>query len=51
VDRYGDPPSHRHEGCTAGDTMNVESVRFVQFWERDAGGWRRRAEYEVCIGR
>jgi Oxidoreductase molybdopterin binding domain len=29
--------------------MNVESVRFVQFWERDAGGWRRRPEYEVCM--
>jgi hypothetical protein len=47
--RYGDPPSHRHEGCAAGDTMNVEGVRVVQFWEREAGEWRRRPAHEVYI--
>jgi hypothetical protein len=47
---YGDPPSHGREGCAAGDTMNVESVRVVQFWEREPGGWRRRAECEIYIG-
>jgi hypothetical protein len=46
---YGDPPAHRSEGCAAGDTMNVESVRVLQFWEREAGEWRRRPEHEVYI--
>lgn len=46
----GDPPSHGAEGCVAGDTMNVESVRLVEFWEREAGGWRRRPDHEVYIG-
>jgi hypothetical protein len=26
---YGDPPSHRFEGCNAGATMNMGSVRVV----------------------
>ena len=47
---YGDPPSHRAEGCLAGDTMNVESVRVAEFWEREAGEWRRLPEHEVYIG-
>jgi len=47
---YGDPPSHGSEGCLAGDTMNVESVRVVEFWEREAGEWRRLPEHEVYIG-
>lgn|SRR5262249_30637058 len=46
---YGDPPRHYREGCSAGDTMNVESVRVVEFWERDAE-WRRHPEHEVHIG-
>ncbi len=47
---YGDPPSHRAEGCLADDTMNVESVRVAEFWEREAGEWRRLPEHEVYIG-
>ena len=30
--------------------MNVESVRVVEFWEREAREWRRRPEHEVYIG-
>jgi hypothetical protein len=47
---YGDPPSH---GCV-GDTMNVVSVRVVQFWVSpsyvdDDTEWRRVAAHEVQI--
>jgi hypothetical protein len=45
---YGDPPQH---GCV-GDTMTSESVRVVQFWERDRGvtyGWKRVPELEIAF--
>ena len=34
---YGDMPDH---GCLAGETMNAETVRVVEFWERDVGRWK-----------
>lgn len=47
--RYGDPPSHGIEGC-AGNTMNSESIRVLEFWQRDQLEWVRRPEFEVYIG-
>lgn len=48
---YGDPPSHSHdnEGC-AGNTMLVEAVRVLEFWERVDFNWVRRPQYEVYVG-
>ena len=44
---YGDPPRHS-DSCAAGDTMNVETLRIVEFWERldSRKGWQRNAAYE-----
>lgn len=47
--RYGDPPSHGTPGCV-GNSMTVESVRVLEFWEREKFNWIRRPEHEVYIG-
>jgi hypothetical protein len=41
---YGDPPRH---GCI-GDTMNVDTLRVIEFWQREAVAhdWTRRPEFE-----
>lgn len=44
---YRDPPSHNE--CV-GNTMNVEAVRVLEFWERVDFKWIRRPECEVYIG-
>lgn len=46
---YGDPPAHGDPGCV-GATMNVESVRVLEFWDRHDGEWVRRPEHEVYVG-
>lgn len=42
---YGDPPAH--EGCAAGDTMNCNDLRVVEFWERSGLIWQRVPELEI----
>jgi hypothetical protein len=51
---YGDPP--RHDGCV-GETMNIYTLRILEFWERDptvlqlgADPWRRRPDLEFVYG-
>lgn len=48
---YGDAPSHCHgaDGC-AGNTMNIESIRVLEFWQREGQDWVRHPEYELYIG-
>ena len=46
---YGDPPAHGAEECP-GNPMNVESIRVLEFWQRDQQAWVRRPEHEVYIG-
>lgn len=46
---YGDSPAHGDPGCV-GATMNVESVRVLEFWDRTDGEWVRRTEHEVYVG-
>jgi hypothetical protein len=43
---YGDPP--RHDRC-AGDTMNCDDLRVVEFWERWPDEWQRVPELERPI--
>ena len=42
---YGDPPIHH---CT-GDTMTSDSIRIVEFWERDKKTleWKRNKKFEI----
>ena len=49
--RYGDPPFHSHgtDGCV-GNTMNSESIRVLEFWQRDLQNWTRHTECETYIG-
>lgn len=48
---YGDPPRHSKNDtvlCAAGDTMNAESMKILEFWSRsDNGGWERLSQYEI----
>jgi hypothetical protein len=51
---FGDPP--RHDDCI-GETMNIYTLRILEFWERDptvleldANPWRRRRELEFVYG-
>lgn len=49
---YSDPPRHSKHGdrlCYAGDTMNSEQVRIVEFWSKanPIGEWQRKPEYEI----
>lgn len=41
---YGDPPIHG-DGC-AGNTMNCEDLRVLEFWKRDRFDWVRVPELE-----
>jgi len=49
--RYGDPPIHSHgtDGCV-GNTMSSESIRVLEFWQRDQQNWIRHPECEIYIG-
>ncbi len=49
---YGDPPRHgvsidSHSKCYAGDTMNSDSVKILEFWHQDMGEWERKPQYEI----
>lgn len=44
---YGDPPNTNC--CPAGPTMNSVPLRVLEFWQRDAGDWARRADLEQPI--
>ena len=50
---YGDPPRHgvkidSHSVCYAGDTMNSEQVKILEFWKKESlGEWERKPEYEI----
>lgn len=45
---YGDPPRHKDRNCAAGDTMNCDSIRIIEFWRRDKDlEWKRISEYEI----
>lgn len=49
VIHYGDPP--RHENCLgAGETMNSDPFRIMEFWRKNAKWeWERVKEYEVYL--
>ena len=42
---YGDPPIH---GC-AGDTMNCDDLKVVEFWVKEDFEWKRKKEFEGTI--
>ena len=48
---YGDPPHHndyRGEFCHAGGTMMSETVKILEFWEKDKDhNWVRNKKYEI----
>lgn len=51
---YGDPPRHGTgpDGkwlCAAGDTMNSEQIKILEFWTKGEHGigWERKPEYEI----
>lgn len=49
---YGDPPRHGigkdgERYCYAGDTMNAESVKIVEFWVKTIE-WERLPQYEIA---
>lgn len=49
---YGDPPRHSCGG--AGETMNVDDLRIVEFWKRSRKGKKkflltRRRRLEVVL--
>lgn len=51
---YGDPPRHCHRDdvpCCAGDTMDCDDLRVLEFWRRDRGvrEWVRVPELEVAL--
>ena len=48
---YRDPPSHFHgtDGCV-GNTMTSESIRVLEFWQRDQQDWIRHPEFEIYVG-
>jgi DNA-directed RNA polymerase subunit RPC12/RpoP len=43
---YGDPP--RHGNC-AGETMNCEDLRILQFWQLNEFEWERVSELEIAL--
>lgn len=44
---YGDPPNT--SCCPAGPTMSSVPLRVLEFWQRNAGDWTRRADLEKSI--
>lgn len=44
---YGDPPRH-NSSCHAGDTMNCEDIRVLEYWKKEIpSDWKRNKELEI----
>lgn len=50
---YGDPPRHGVNGDTghlcAGDTMNCEDIRVLEYWRRESLDWERDQRLEISL--
>jgi len=46
---YGDPPNMRC--CPAGNTMNCDDIKVLEYWRRSKFGWKRIRKLEIVLNK
>lgn len=49
VIHYGDPPRHDYTECAAGQSMNCEDIKVLEYWRKDQWDWVRDSSLEIDI--
>lgn len=50
VIHYGDPPRHDHDtSCQAGQSMNCEDIKVLEYWKRESFKYVRDPALEIMV--